>query len=356
MTRIAYLILSTALAGCATAEYRDSQTYRDLCGNQLLNSLEECDEGVATTTCTDMCTYSWCGDGIVNSAAGEQCEPDIDPGCRADCRLPSCGNGLVDVGEVCDSGGINTSDCDLDCTRPKCGDQILNIEAFEECDDGRLTADCDPDCTVPQCGDGLLNPEAGEECDDGGPSPACSEICTVSSCGDGYVNPAGGEECEDGNTVDGDGCTACQRTPVVVCPPRTIIPDLSTVSFLIQAAGLHDHEWGSIELDVQIDHTYMADLQMRVHRQSKFATVFEWLGAETGGPCVNRDMDARFSDTALPEVSCSNHDQPAVQGAFRSLHPMNTLFWDDQGDWGVTVTDRTQADVGHVEFCITFSP
>lgn len=68
------------------------------------------------------CKRSACGDGYVNSAAGERCETSggIDTaGCNGQaagtvgCRIPSCGDGYVNTaaGEQCD---LNNN-----CTAPK---------------------------------------------------------------------------------------------------------------------------------------------------------------------------------------------------------------------------------------------
>src|SRR5690606_18828450 len=45
-----------------------------------------------------------------------------------------CGDGEVDSGEVCDET-VATEDCDADCTSVSCGDGIVNAAAGEECDD-----------------------------------------------------------------------------------------------------------------------------------------------------------------------------------------------------------------------------
>ena len=51
---------------------------RLLCGDGMVDAdLEECDGGgTESATCNADCTMARCGDGIVNTAAGEQCEPD----------------------------------------------------------------------------------------------------------------------------------------------------------------------------------------------------------------------------------------------------------------------------------------
>ena len=62
-----------------------------------------------------------CGDGLVNVAAGEQCDTPGEFGlgegqCRPDCSLNRCGNGVVDVAEDCDG----ERGCAMDCTWAPC--------------------------------------------------------------------------------------------------------------------------------------------------------------------------------------------------------------------------------------------
>jgi cysteine-rich repeat protein len=46
-----------------------------------------------------------------------------------------CGDGIPEPGEQCDTGGQTTT-CDADCTTVACGDGIVNTAAGELCDDG----------------------------------------------------------------------------------------------------------------------------------------------------------------------------------------------------------------------------
>jgi cysteine-rich repeat protein len=113
--------------------------------------------------------------------------------------------------------------CDADCTTAACGDGVLNQAAGEECDDGGESAVCDSDCTAAFCGDATWNVTAGEECDDGGESAACDADCTAAECGDGTLNPTAGEECDDGNTIDGDGCSSACLNEGQPLPDCTIL-------------------------------------------------------------------------------------------------------------------------------------
>jgi cysteine-rich repeat protein len=157
------------IATYASAMFRFSST----CGNGVVDSGEECDDGGESATCDVDCTTAMCGDGIRNATAGEQCDTVKD-----------------------------TASCDSDCTLPMCGDGHTNISAGEDCDGG---AGCNGSCkNVAVCGNGVV--EVGESCDTGGQTATCDNDCTTAYCGDGHLNTAAGEVCDDGNTDDNDGC------------------------------------------------------------------------------------------------------------------------------------------------------
>jgi cysteine-rich repeat protein len=100
--------------------------------------------------------------------------------CRGDCTV--CGDSVVDAGEQCDDGnGVNGDGCDNDCTiPPTCGDGFVDPALGETCDPpgspaGANNNICRQDCTV--CGDGVL--DSGEQCDDGNSDDGdgCSNLC-----------------------------------------------------------------------------------------------------------------------------------------------------------------------------------
>lgn len=61
-----------------------------------------------------------------------------------------CGNEIIDFFEECDEGenNSNSKSCTLDCKRAVCGDGLINEENYENCDDQNLidTDDCSNDC------------------------------------------------------------------------------------------------------------------------------------------------------------------------------------------------------------------
>jgi len=73
--------------GCAA----DCTVEPGVCGNGVVDDDEECDDGVANSDvlpdhCRTDCTAPSCGDGVVDPAHGETCEPPATLLCTADCR------------------------------------------------------------------------------------------------------------------------------------------------------------------------------------------------------------------------------------------------------------------------------
>jgi fibro-slime domain-containing protein len=170
------------------------------CGDGKVTSpQEQCDDGANDGTygnCGDPmmplpnCQFGpRCGDGIVQDAYGEQCEPTSsnDPNCTKACRFPgSCGDGVVTPPEQCDYGAVmndgSYGGCAPACVlAPHCGDGVKN--GPEDCDDGvndNSYGGCSPQCKLaPHCGDGHTD-TGYEQCDDGvnnGPTDPCSAVC-----------------------------------------------------------------------------------------------------------------------------------------------------------------------------------
>jgi len=146
-----------------------------------------------------------CGDGQIDSLAGEVCDnqatPDGCPAgqfCNGSCQCQSdCGNGILDAGEECDP--VLTASPNFGC--PVAGQTCNNL-----CQCSSI------------CGDGTIDP--GEQCEP--PSTAtCDANCqtiVIQQCGNGLVEP--GEDCEGTTcnaTINGEAipgvCVACQCIP-----------------------------------------------------------------------------------------------------------------------------------------------
>jgi cysteine-rich repeat protein len=133
-----------------------------------------------------------CGDGVIDTACGEQCDP---PGsvvngniCDANCTM-GCGNGIVSGTEQCDDGNTNNNDaCKNDCTLSVCGDGVV-YRGVEQCDDGALN---------------------------GTPGDACSATCTLPPRTASGQVAAGGALTTD---VEGDGATASAPVETWITSP-----------------------------------------------------------------------------------------------------------------------------------------
>ena len=195
-----------------------------VCGDGTQDSGEACDDGNTTdgdgcsATCTNETTEGICGDGTQDS--GEACDDgnttDGD-GCSATCTNETtgsvCGNGSNETGEACDDGNTDDNDgCSADCLSDEtCGNGIADISVGEACDDGNTDDGdgCSSTCAVEPpavCGNGAV--EGDEECDDNNTDSddGCSATCITEFCGDGVQQAS--EECDDGNAIDGDSCSS----------------------------------------------------------------------------------------------------------------------------------------------------
>jgi cysteine-rich repeat protein len=121
------------------------------CGDSTTNGPEVCDQGPQNGT--------QCGYGSTVCLG-----PTASPICKSDCsgfipnpNGPFCGDGTVQAAfnEQCDPGGntltpVDTAACDHDCSLAICGDGYINAMANEICDDGNSNAcgTCSADCAT----------------------------------------------------------------------------------------------------------------------------------------------------------------------------------------------------------------
>ena len=225
---------------------------KPVCGgtNPAVSPGQQCNNGdagncalSATSDCYNQCTTSctlgpYCGDGIVQTTDGEQCDNGKNTdgyaaagssACAPGCTLPpNCGDGKVqlDYGEACDNGSTDcdptTSDCYNQCTTsctlgPYCGDRVVNGDVAhpEACDDGINDGTyntCGVGCTLPpRCGDGIVQADWGEQCEPTSSNdPNCTQDCKLpGACGDGVVQSQLGEQCDYGATLNTGAYGGC---------------------------------------------------------------------------------------------------------------------------------------------------
>ena len=181
--------------------------------NNIVDPGEECDPPNGVNCDASCQLVAICGDGHLNNGSHP-----TTPG-----------------SEVCDPkhAASTPATCDGDCTPRQCGDGFVNSAAGEQCDPntgaGAMvgvamgpSATCNVDCTISVCGDTKPNPMAGEQCDPmGGLSNtgACTLTCRNAVCGDGFTR-AGVEGCDNGTGNNaGQVPAACPyNTSCMVCP------------------------------------------------------------------------------------------------------------------------------------------
>jgi cysteine-rich repeat protein len=208
------------------------------CGNNMIDTKEQCDDG-------NKDNFDGCN-AACKTETGWACPSQPGP-CHE-----ICGDKLVVGKEVCDDGNTDDADyCSNDCkTVRRCGDGVVQTTAGETCDDGKMMMEscaygdmsckaCTVDCksvATRYCGDGKVTDS--EQCDDGNTVTeacaygqmsctvcagnessmivACTKIAGATSyCGDGRTDTKNSEQCDDGNTVTetcsyGDrSCKAC---------------------------------------------------------------------------------------------------------------------------------------------------
>jgi cysteine-rich repeat protein/parallel beta-helix repeat protein len=199
--------------GCSSLTDNDETNF--VCGNNLKEGSETCDEGVlngtpnhCNATCTGI-TTPVCGNSVLE--AEEECDTNLSvpPGyvCTFKCKLtlipkePVCGDGIKSGQESCDDGDLNNTPnhCNSTCTgitTPVCGNQVQ--ESKEECD---TTAPSGYTCTA-RC--------------------KLQKVTPKPICGNNILET--GETCDDGNLVSGNGCSGTCQTEQPKPPPENPPP------------------------------------------------------------------------------------------------------------------------------------
>ena len=232
-----------------------------ICGDGVRGDGEFCEIGETDTIgCTDASSVA--GTMVVtclDTCAAFQTEAQAETA-HAVCTPYSCGNGVVESGEDCDDGSANGSygHCGDDCKTDSafyCGDGYL--AGGEQCDCGTTTnyaslvadgvswtdlyncttsngqyvtsptGSCAYDCTSPgpSCGDGEIN--GGEICDgdheayagnicDDGTECTTDDDCETGSCGATYAACGSGTVC-NGASDAGEACTTGSNCDTGVC-------------------------------------------------------------------------------------------------------------------------------------------
>lgn len=268
---------------------------------------------------SSVCDITRCGDGYIDSVAGEECEdgnPNEFDGCEPStckytcttdeqcsdgepcngaesCRLTShrCQGGTVPPDEsVCETPSIRTGVCrDEICASAGCGDGTTDGSIGEECDDGNTMPDdgCEPDCQY-SC-------ESNSDCDDG-------DMCNgIESC-----EPTS-HKCQAGVALSCDDamdCTTDVCDPVSGCANILIDDDGDSYSAVLCGSGY------ATDCDDHDPSTYPGAPQMCGTVDHNCDGVTDTSGSVTCYP-DNDDDGYPVMSSPVTMCACPDHTVPA---------------------------------------------
>ncbi len=144
------------------------------------------------------CVPSSCGDGYVDTAGGEQCEPDLDPTCGTTCRYECATSSDCVASTTCLSGTCIDHRCNYD---PNGGAVTCALATGESglCNQGL--------CVPLGCGNSVV--ETNEDCDPGSAAAPGCHGCHFDCTSDA--------DCDDGDGCDGhESCSAIDAGGIVI--------------------------------------------------------------------------------------------------------------------------------------------
>ncbi len=175
-------------------------------------------------------------------------------------------------------------------------------------------------------------------------------VRTINDCGPG-------EWAEYSFTTADISCAASQATDL----PEAISASGGDVEVFVDLEVVAVFEVASLEVNVEIAHSYVGDLDARL--VSPEGTEIELFGRVSGGACGGDNMSVTFTDAAeLTQddfiLACDVGDI-ATQGTFQSAEPLSSFQGEPaDGTWTLIVNDNANLDGGSITafgilFCTT---
>lgn len=205
------------------------------------------------------------------------------------------------------------------------------------------TGPADPDTSTgpagPVCGDDLAEP--GEECDGADLAGlACPDIDPMFT--------GGTLACDDACAYDTSGCTAAAN-PIEVCQVVNagISDNSTTSSTIVLPPELLGGTITDVDVEVELDHTFIGDLQIDVNANGTSVIVFSRCGVED-------NLHATFDDEAGAGFNCASSDANQTVTSFASLTALDGAAV--TANWTLDVADQAGGDQGTLQqWCVTIA-
>jgi len=159
-----------------------------------LDQPDACRENCMNAACGDETQDSdeACDDGNINNGDGcsSTCATETGWDCTEEPCEPICGDNIQVGSEECDDGGESVG-CDNDCTLAVCGDGNINTTAGENCDDNNTLPDdgCDINCLIEDGWSCDNTPSVCTETGDAGET--CEDAIALTGAGGSITNTFG---------------------------------------------------------------------------------------------------------------------------------------------------------------------
>ena len=328
------------------------ENYYDTDGDGVPNCVDEDDDDDGdpdATDCDDIEPTTYTGAPELCNAVDDDCDGAVPPDeldddgdgqaeCEGDCDDLDATNFEGNL-EVCDGGD---NDCDL----------IVPVTELD--DDGDGQAECEGDCDDADPANFDGNPEvcdaADNDCDgllsadeldgDGDGLTACAGDCDNA---DPTAYPGAPELCDGAdNDCDGTVDEGVELT-IVGGGAGARIPPTSTIgTTIVTALGLSDATIVDLEVEIDLTHTYMEDLEITLTSpEGTSVLLFDRRGGN-----ANDLIDTVFDDDASVDIEDGS---APFTGSFVPEEPLSDFDGEGAGGlWTLTIADLATVDHGNL--------